>query len=142
MVESFENRLKWVICEKGNSISQILRNGIHQTPQFKGIDNQIKTLDLNDIIEFMDPNINDEPIEFMTKRPYTIEENIILLQLAQQFGTGGPKWKMMERYFANRTATSLRMHYNKITKKIIKILQYDKIRQKFSQNIFIIMIII
>lgn len=114
LVESFENRLKWVIHEKGKSITNILRNGIHNSPESFELDEKIQFLTNQEIIENIDTTINDEPIQFLAKRPFTIEENIYLLQLVKDFGKNPVKWCSLSHLFVNRTALSLRTQYFKL----------------------------
>lgn len=40
-----------------------------------------KILKNKDLIEYYDPSVDDETIEFKTKRPYEIDEDILLLSL-------------------------------------------------------------
>ena len=115
LVLSFENGLKWVTSEKVKSISNILRKGIHQIPPFDGIDPNLKLLTYDDIIATYDPSIDDTPIEFLSKRPFTLEENILLLSLVKEF-PNKKKWKLIEPRFENRTAATLRAHYYNLMK--------------------------
>lgn len=111
LVLSFPTRLKWVISENGGSISNILRSSIHKDVQIN-IDQDEKNLLSNDrIFEYYDPNIDDNPIEFKSKRPFSIEEDILILQ---KFSEIGSHWKIIAQYFTDRTPTSLRTRYYKI----------------------------
>ncbi len=106
LVESFEDRLKLLITKNGQSISDDLRKGIHKFSNLEyHIQPNTEILDYDQLVESYDPSIDDCPVEFHAKRPFTIEEDILLIDLVGKLGT---KWKQMEIYFDQRTSTSLR----------------------------------
>lgn len=73
----------------------------------------ITLLKVDQLIEFYDPTIDDCPVEFYARRPFTIEEDIKLLNLVNQLGN---KWKKMEPLFEQRTAVSLRNRWTYLRK--------------------------
>lgn len=112
LVLSFIGRLKLVIQEEGKSISDILRKGIHNFPNDVQID-QNKILDLSKIIENYDPTVDDNPIEFVSKRPFTLDEDMLLLHYYSQIG---PQWTFMATKFLYRTPTSLSRRWKYLRK--------------------------
>ena len=64
-------------------------------------------------ISFVDTSINDNPIEFKTKRPFSPEEDILLLQSVKNLGN---KWSLISKSFEDRTPTSLRQRYTRLRK--------------------------
>ena len=112
LVLSFEGRLRMVITENGQSINDHLRKGIHNFPESVQID-LTKVLDVSDLIENYDPEVDDNPIEFVSKRPFTVEEDLLLFNLFSQFG---PKWKKMSEYFTSRTPGSLSRRWKRLRK--------------------------
>ena len=114
LVLSFKKRLNLVLAKNGESISEELRNGLEKLPNLNiQIRDDIKKLEFNDLIETIDPYINDCPIQFHAKRPFTVEEDMLLLQMVEKFGK---KWKQLENFFNQRTATSLRNRWNHLRK--------------------------
>lgn len=109
LVLSFNGRLRTLIANDGKSISDILRKGINQIPQFP-LPSCDKLLTQNDLIENYDPTVNDTPLEFRTKRDFEPHETLLLMQLAQD----GVSFKDMAPMFEDRTEGSLRNKYNRI----------------------------
>ena len=107
LVMSFHGRLRTVIQENGESISDILRSNINLAPMFP-LPHYENILNLNDIIETYDPNIDDNPISIRTKRPWTHEEVCLLMEKVKELG---PKWTKIAQYFTDRTSISLRNKY-------------------------------
>ncbi len=112
LVLSFSGRLRTVISENGGSISEILRKGIHYAPEIV-LPYRDDLLKFEDLVALNDPCIDDNPIEFKTRRQYSIEEDLLLLQKVRDLGN---KWTLISKYFEDRTPTSLRNRYNKIRK--------------------------
>lgn len=114
LIESFESRIKLVIENNGNSISDILRSGLnyHTNAEIQ-LDEKYSNLSYNDLIDKYDPSVNDRPLEFLTKRKYSQEENLLLFQLVS---TKGTRWKEFVKYFEFRTSDSLRKQFNRIMK--------------------------
>lgn len=110
LVLSFETRLKLVIQERGQSITNILRTSIHQNPEFN-FDTNLQLLTEDDLIEKFDDSVDDCPLEFVSKRKFTDDEDMRLLYLIKIYGT---QWKVLTRFFEQRTPTSLRIRYRKI----------------------------
>ena len=115
LISSFESRLRFVLSQNGESISEILRRNIHQDAAITLDLTNNNLLQIDDLIEFYDPLTNDEPLEFIAKRPFTVEEDILLLSKVNELG---PRWKEMIKFFINRNQNSLRYRYNKIRGKI------------------------
>ena len=69
------------------------------------ISNDTELLNFDDMIEMYDPETDDYPIQLQSKRPFSDEEDILLLNLVE---TVGRKWKKMESHFTQRTSLSLR----------------------------------
>lgn len=101
-----------VISENGQSINHLLRKSLCDIPQLPLLIPQ-KILKSEDLIEKYDPTVNDEPIEFKTKRQFDPNEDILLLQLKND----GLTYTQMAPMFKERTANSLRLRYNSITGK-------------------------
>lgn len=109
---SFQNRVELIIEQEGKSITNILRNGIHQSPKDNIIINEnYSILTIEDLIQ----NVNQIQMivrsNFSLKRLYISEEDLLLLNLVSQCGT---RWKDFTKYFQYRTAISLCQHYKKI----------------------------
>lgn len=95
LISTFIGRLRKVIEENGQSINQFLRKGIHKFPTNVEID-PTKVVNIENLISNYDPTVDDNPIEFVSKRRFTPEEDLLLIQLVSQLGT---KWTFMTRYF-------------------------------------------
>lgn len=114
LVLSFKNRIKLVIAKNGESITEELRQGMSKLGDYNISPNpDISLLKVDQIIESYDPTIDDCPVEFYARRPFTIEEDIKLLNLVNQLGN---KWKKMEPLFEQRTAVSLRNRWTYLRK--------------------------
>lgn len=60
-----------------------------------------------------DPTVNDNPISYLTKRPCTVDEEILLcLNNRSERIT----YKEMAEMFVDRTPSSLKMRYYSLTK--------------------------
>lgn len=112
LVLSFHGRLRTVIYQNGNSISEMLRNGIKFAPEVV-LPFREDILKVDELISFVDTSINDNPIEFKTKRPFSPEEDILLLQSVKSLGN---KWSLISKSFEDRTPTSLRQRYTRLRK--------------------------
>lgn len=112
LVTSFHGRLRTVFAENGSSISDKLRSGIHKAPLIV-LPFREDLLGFEDLVSLNDPDIDDQPIEFISKRKFNDEEDILLLKLV---GTYGKKWKYISQCFVGRTPMSLRNRYNYIRK--------------------------
>lgn len=99
-----------MIQERGQSITNILRTSIHQNPEFN-FDTNLQLLTEDDLIEKFDDSVDDCPLEFVSKRKFTDDEDMRLLYLIKIYGT---QWKVLTRFFEQRTPTSLRIRYRKI----------------------------
>ena len=110
LVLSFENRLRLLIQKGGQSISNILRSNINIRPAFP-LGNFPDILSIHDLLTVCDPTINDETLEFHSKRPFTIEEVSLLLDLVKQYGR---KWTKFSSFFKNRAALSLKQKYDQV----------------------------
>ena len=112
LVRSFECRLRAVLDINGDSISEILRSGINYTPS--SVWNQIADpIPIDQLIIPFDDSIDDQPIEFLAKRPWTSEEVQTLLKLVHELGT---KWVLIASRFEKRTAISCKNKYKSICK--------------------------
>ena len=49
------------------------------------IPSNVNLFELNDLIEFYDPTIDDCPVEFLAKQQFTSEEDILLFNLVETF---------------------------------------------------------
>lgn len=109
LILSFKWRLGKILENNGESISELLCRGINIDDETYVFEKIPGLLEKNDIIEQFDPTVDDEPIEFMTKRKYSEYENLLLLQLVRQIGK---KWKNISVKFENRTPQFLRNRWN------------------------------
>ena len=114
LVLSFQARLYAVIDRNGQSITDLLRSGI---------DHIISTVipfrpnlwTLQEIIEVYDPTEDPNDFEILTKRPFSVDEDILLLQKVKELGN---KWTLISKLFVGRTPTSLRTRHAKLRKNI------------------------
>ena len=113
LVGSFYGRLRMVLGVEGESISDILRSGIHSPPQFPLQMHEGK-MDLTDMITACDPTVDDEPIDLKTQREWEVDEDIALLNGVKEYGK---KWTIIANTLHERTANSCRNRYNHIYKK-------------------------
>ena len=104
LVLSFAGRLRILIDNDGNSIADILRNSIHNIPEFP-LPDFPDSMNILDIITMHDPNINDDVIQIETKRPWTPEEDKRIVQMRNLYGN---KWTIIAAGLENRTALSVR----------------------------------
>lgn len=56
---SFDDRLKLLISKGGQSISDEFRRGISKFSNIQYVPSNIKILNIEDIIKFFDPNVDD-----------------------------------------------------------------------------------
>lgn len=110
LVCSFRGRLLTVIDKQGESISDILRSGIHAAPECVVMPDA-NTMPLTDMIHACDPTVDDDPIEMRAQRKWTLEEDIRLLNLIKVLGT---RWTIISKRFIDRTSDSCRKRYNHI----------------------------
>ena len=112
LIDSFEGRLRYVIYENGESISDALRNGIHNFPDFSlpFYDDYYHWFQM---VEEYDPTIDDEPLEYKTKRPWTPDEVEIIIKKQKEYGN---KWSIIANYLEDRTAISVRNKFKQIVK--------------------------
>lgn len=101
LVSSFNGRLRLLISQNGNSINNLLRKELFDCAPI--VIPKQKFLSFEDLVELYDPDVDDEPVEFLTKRKYSIDEDILLLQLKKD----GLSFSQMEQMFENRTSASL-----------------------------------
>ena len=81
LVLSFQNRVELIIEQEGKSITDILRNGIHQSPKDNIIINEnYSILTIEDLIQKCEPDTNDCPIEFLIKKIIYIRRRFITLK--------------------------------------------------------------
>ena len=112
LVQSFADRLRMVIHDNGESISDRLRKGIHRLPAFAFPQYDAECFyTVNDLICEFDPDVDDSPAEIRSKRPWTHEEIEILLNKVKEIGY---HWKIMATYFNDRTPESLMHKYRSI----------------------------
>ena len=112
LVLSFHGRLRTVIQENGGSIAEYLRKGIHLAPDM--VLNQFPDMmNLDEIIAPYDPNIDDNPIEVKTKRPWTYQEIKLLLDKVNELGK---KWTVISGFFEDRTPISIANKFKSLTK--------------------------
>ena len=97
-----------MISQNGKSINHLLRKGLYDIAPFP-FPNK-KFLKFDDLVELYDPTVDDEPVEFLTKRKYETDEDILLLQLKKD----GLSFSQMESMFVNRTAASLSSRFRYI----------------------------
>lgn len=114
LVLSFKARLYSIIDRNGESISDLLRSGIDHLISTV-IPFRADTLKLSEIIETYDPMTNENIIDILSKRPFTVEEDIILLQKVQELGT---RWTKISGFFTSRTPQSLKARFSRMRKKI------------------------
>lgn len=102
LVLTFENGIKLLIQKNGKTITHKIYRNFH-------------TELIGEIV--IDENFSKVdycPIEFLTKRPYTIHEDLSLLYLVSQREN---KWEEFANLFKkNRTHKMLSSHYSKIMK--------------------------
>lgn len=110
LIYSFYGRLRLIIDQKGESISDLLRKGIHNIPEFP-IPKFNDIWDLNELIVACDPSVNDNTIEVSSKLPWTSEEIILLMNKVKEFGT---QWSKVALFFPNRTPASLRNKFKQV----------------------------
>lgn len=104
LVLSFTGRLRMLIAKGGESISNELRSSIHNCPEFP-LPNIPNKLGLFDLVTLHDPNVNDNPILINSKRPWTPEEDEIIVKLRKTLGN---KWTRIASHLDQRNATSVR----------------------------------
>lgn len=110
LIESFCGRLRMVLAVNGNSISDLLRKGIHSIPSFPfPLFENIWSL--KELLLERDPTVNDSAIEFTTKLPWSFEEIILLLNKIKEFGQD---WGKIGKFFPTRTVTSLCNKFNQL----------------------------
>ena len=97
LIYSFYGRLRLIIDQKGESISDLLRKGFHNIPEFP-IPKFNDIWDLNELIVACDPSVNDNTIEVSSKLPWTSEEIILLMNKVKEFGT---QWSKVALFFPN-----------------------------------------
>ena len=90
----------------------MLRNGIKFAPEVV-LPFREDILKVDELISLIDTSIDDSPIEFKTKRPFSAEEDILLLQMVKNLGN---KWSLISKKFEDRTPTSLRQRYTRLRK--------------------------
>ena len=112
LVLSFHGRLRTVIYENGHSISEILRKGINKAPDVV-LPFRNDILPVEELISLIDTSIDDNPIEFKSRRAFSAEEDILLLQLVNNLGR---KWTIISKKFEDRTPNSLRQRYDYLRK--------------------------
>ena len=99
-----------VLAVNGNSISDLLRKGIHSIPSFPfPLFENIWSL--KELLLERDPTVNDSAIEFTTKLPWSLEEIILLLNKIKEFGQD---WGKIGKFFPTRTVTSLCNKFNQL----------------------------
>ena len=54
---------------------------------------------------------NENIIDILSKRPFTVEEDIILLQKVQELGT---RWTKISGFFTSRTPQSLKARFSRM----------------------------
>ena len=107
LVKSFRDRLQTVIEYNGESITDILRSRIFRETQLEVVPDAT-IMPLHDMITACDPTIDDNPLEFRTKRPWSIEEDLILLKGIKELGL---KWTQISQRLTDRTPLSCRNRY-------------------------------
>ena len=70
-------------------------------------------MNLDEIIAPYDPNIDDNPIEVKTKRPWTYQEIKLLLDKVNELGK---KWTVISGFFEDRTPISIANKFKSLTK--------------------------
>lgn len=114
LVLSFHGRLRTLIANDGHSISDILRKEKCQLAPYLPLPEYHDELySLEDLIVICDPTIDDEPIEFLSKRPFTHEEVLLLLEKVNVYGK---KWNEISKFFDKRTSASLKRKYSQLIK--------------------------
>jgi hypothetical protein len=93
-----------LIMKGGESISNELRSSIHKVPAFPlpNIPNKLKILDL---VTLHDPSVNDEILLINSKRPWTPEEDAIVIHWKNILGN---KWTQIASFLEQRSALSVR----------------------------------
>ena len=110
LVSSFTNRLRMVYQNNGESISDELRRGLYNVPDLVILDKDAIWTD-EELVTEMDPEVDDQPIEYKAKRAWSHEEVQLLLEKVKEFGT---KWSVIANFFQDRTPTSLRVKFDSI----------------------------
>lgn len=81
---SFQSRLRTLINQNGESISDLLRKKLeYQSPIV--ISSPNKLLQIDDLITNYDPTVNDLTPKFLSKRDFTTEEDILLLTVTSSY---------------------------------------------------------
>lgn len=111
---SFQSRLRTVINFNGESISNVLRKNLEYDSPIV-LSPPSKLLRYDDLITIFDPTVDDQIQKFLSKRDFTTDEDILLLQVTSSFPKRIP-WKKISEMFENRTPESLRSRYNYIKK--------------------------
>ena len=112
LVRSFECRLRMVIDNNGESISDELRSSIHRVP-FSPLNQIDDYLTLDDIVQVKDERINDQPVEFKTLRQWNPDEDAALIQNYRLYGN---KWNLIARFIPERTPASIRNRFKYLYK--------------------------
>ncbi len=112
LIQSFDGRLRTVLDANGESISDILRSSIHHVPSSVWCQ-VINPLFFDDLVAVYDPTLNDNTLEFLSKRPWSYEEVQQLITLVGQFGR---KWNIVASRMVNRTSISCANKYKSLVK--------------------------
>ena len=81
---SFQSRLRTLINQNGESISDLLRKKLeYQSPIV--ISSPNKLLQIDDLITNYDPTVNDLTPKFLSKRDFTTEEDILILTVTSSY---------------------------------------------------------
>lgn len=78
LVSSFNRRLRLLISQNEKSIIYLLRTSLYDIAPFQFPNKNF--LKFYDLAELYVPDVNDETVEFLNKRQYKTDEDILLLQ--------------------------------------------------------------
>ena len=85
LVLSLHGRLRMIISDNGQSISDKLRSGIYKAPQIV-LSYRNDLLGFNDLVCLNYPDVDDQPVEFTSKRKFNDDEDILLKSLVDIHG--------------------------------------------------------
>ena len=111
LILSFPGRLGLVINKEGASISDELRTSLTKILSFSMT--HTEEVQLDKVLTFKDQTIDDNLLEYRTRRPWTPEEDKMLIEKVQIFGT---KWVTIVKFFDDRNALSLKLRYRYLYK--------------------------
>lgn len=110
LILSFKTRLRLVIALNGDSISDILRNGLQIDVNYVPISPAF-VVPFENYLARYNPNIDDHSEEILARRTWNPEEVKLLIDKVRVHGN---KWTRLASFFDHRTPASLKRKYNQI----------------------------